>query len=165
MLRLNTGDKLLSAAFQSVSCRTAGFNTLDFGAMGDATLLVCILLMFIGASPASTGGGLKTTTFAVLLLSARAHFFSRSRVEVYRRSITPETVSKSIAILLFSTTFIFIITILLLSTQNIFFYADTVRSRLCIWNCWTLHGDYTQAQSHRRSAPQPSYVYREGGAA
>lgn len=117
MLHLSTVDKLVSAVFQSVTCRTAGFNTLDIGSMRDATLLVCILLMFIGASPASTGGGVKTTTLAVLLLAARAHLGSRSRVEVYRRSISPETVYKSIAILIFGFSFIFIVTILLLSTQ------------------------------------------------
>lgn len=118
MLRLSVGDKLLSAVFQSVTCRTSGFNTLDIGAMRNATLLLCILLMFIGASSSSTGGGIKTTTFAVLLLSARAHLTSRPRVEVFRRSIAPETVYKSIAIVLFASTFIFIITLVLLSTQT-----------------------------------------------
>lgn len=121
MLHLDTGDKLLSAAFQSVTCRSAGFNTLNIGAMSEASLLVCILLMFIGAAPASTGGGIKTTTLAVLLFSARAHLTSRSRVEVYSRSINPETVYKSVAILLFSSSFILIITVLLLSTQSFTF--------------------------------------------
>ncbi|MHB9030440.1 MAG: TrkH family potassium uptake protein [Candidatus Latescibacterota bacterium] len=118
MLHLSVPEKLMAALFQSVTTRTAGFNTLDFASLRDVSLLVAMLLMFIGASPASTGGGIKTTTLAVLILSARAHLSSRGRVEVYSRSIPPETIYKSIAILLYFTFFILLITILLLVTQT-----------------------------------------------
>src|SRR3712207_8932331 len=61
-------DKFQIAFFQSVTARTAGFATIDLTKFRDSSLLVMIVLMFIGASPASTGGGIKTTTFAVLVL-------------------------------------------------------------------------------------------------
>ncbi|NLG83663.1 MAG: Trk family potassium uptake protein, partial [Firmicutes bacterium] len=67
MGRLSWGGKILGAIFQSITPRTAGFNTLDIGAMRLGTLFLLIMLMFIGASPSSTGGGIKTTTFGVLL--------------------------------------------------------------------------------------------------
>jgi trk system potassium uptake protein TrkH len=118
MLRLSVPEKLMAALFQSVTCRTAGFNTLDFAALRQVSLFIAILLMFIGASPASTGGGIKTTTLAVLILSVRAHLSSRGRVEAYGRTITPETIYKSIAILLYFVFFIIAITILLMATQT-----------------------------------------------
>ena len=118
MLDLSTTDKLLAAAFQSVTFRTAGFNTIDIGGLRDVTLFIGIMLMFIGASPSSTGGGIKTTTFAILILTVRAMLTSREKVEIYSRTIPQQTVYKSIAIMLFSSTFIVLITILLLATQK-----------------------------------------------
>jgi trk system potassium uptake protein len=118
MLHLSTMDKLQAAMFQSITCRTAGFNTLDITAFKDVSLFICILLMFIGGSPASTAGGIKTSTLAILILSVRTLLHARDKVEVYDRSIPNQTVYKSIAILLFSTSFIIIFTILLLFTQT-----------------------------------------------
>jgi len=118
MLGLSTLDKLIAALFQSVTFRTAGFNTIDTAALRDVTLFFGILLMFIGASPASTGGGIKTTTFAVLLLSVRCLLRSRDEVELFGRTIPHQTVFKSIAILLFSLTFLVVFTVLLLATQG-----------------------------------------------
>ena len=77
-----------------------------------------IFLMFIGASPSSTGGGIKTTTFAVLLLSGKSMLTSRDKVEIFRRTIPHQTVYKSIAILLFSFTFLSVFCVLLLATQT-----------------------------------------------
>ncbi len=118
LLSLSTPGKLLAAMFQSVTLRTAGFNSIDIGSMRDVTLFICIIFMFIGASPASTGGGIKTTTFAVLLLSVRSLFLSREKVEVSARTIPPQTIYKSIAILLFSSTFLIVFCVLLLVTQE-----------------------------------------------
>lgn len=118
MLGLSTVDKLLAALFQSVTFRTAGFNTLDIASIRDVTLFIGILLMFIGASPSSTGGGIKTTTFAVLLLAVRSLLKSRDRVELFGRTVPHQTVYKSIAIVLFSFTFLTVFTILLLITQT-----------------------------------------------
>lgn len=64
---LNFWEKLNASFFQSVTARTAGYATIPQGELGDATKLVTIILMFIGASPSSTGGGIKTTTFVVLV--------------------------------------------------------------------------------------------------
>ncbi len=121
MLHLSVPEKLMAALFQSVTSRTAGFNTLEIGAFRETSLLLTMLLMFIGASPASTAGGIKTTTLAVFILSARSHLNSRSRVEVYRKSISPETIYKSIAIVLLFFTFIFAVAMLLLTTQRFSF--------------------------------------------
>ncbi len=118
MLDLSTPDRLLAAAFQAVTFRTAGFNTIDIGKFREVTLLIGIILMFIGASPASTGGGIKTTTLAVLILSVRSLLYSRDKVEVWHRTISPQTVYKSIAILLFSFSFLILFTILLIETQE-----------------------------------------------
>jgi trk system potassium uptake protein TrkH len=74
--------------------------------------------MFIGASPASTGGGIKTTTLAVLVLSVRSLLYSRDKVEVWHRTILPQMVYKSIAILLFSFSFLILFTILLVLIQK-----------------------------------------------
>ena len=82
-------EKLLAAFFQSVTFRTAGFNTVDFSALRDSTLMFAIPLMFIGAAPGSTGGGLKVTTIAILLSTVYAIARGRTRVEMFRRSIPP----------------------------------------------------------------------------
>jgi len=118
MINLSTVDKLIAAFFQSVTFRTAGFNTVDISSLRDVTLFIGILLMFIGASPSSTGGGIKTTTFAVLILSVRSLLFSRDKVEAWKRTIIPQTVYKSVAILLFSFTFLILFSVILLETQE-----------------------------------------------
>ena len=66
---LSFGGKILASFFQSVTLRTAGFNTIDLGLMRECSIFLMIILMFIGASPASTGGGIKTTTIATLVLT------------------------------------------------------------------------------------------------
>src|SRR2546428_13790249 len=64
------GDQVLVAYFHSISARTAGFNTIDIGLVGTATLYFLILLMIVGASPGGTGGGIKTTTFGIIWAAA-----------------------------------------------------------------------------------------------
>lgn len=85
------GTKLLIAAFHSASCRTAGFNTVDMGALTNASLFISILLMAIGAGPCSTAGGIKVSTLAALVARAWATFHGRQRVDAFRRTI-PEGV-------------------------------------------------------------------------
>jgi len=97
---LDPTAKVLAAFFHSVSARTAGFNTVDIGGLSPVGLLVLCILMFIGASSGSTGGGIKTTTFAVLVLALRASLTERPEVEVFRRRIAPLTTLRSIAIAL-----------------------------------------------------------------
>ncbi len=118
LLDLPLQEKLLASYFQSVTTRTAGFNTIDIGGLKAATLFIMVLLMFIGASPGGTGGGIKTTTFGVLALSLRAMLLGRKEVEVYGRTIPQTVVYKSIAIGFLSAGFLSIILILLLSVEK-----------------------------------------------
>jgi len=92
----------LTALFQSVTARTAGFNTVDIASLGDATLALLIFLMFFGASPGSCGGGIKTTTLAVLSLNTLSRLRGKQRVDLFKRSIPPETVHKSISLFIIS---------------------------------------------------------------
>jgi len=110
--------RFLAALFQSVTARTAGFNTIPVGQLSRVSLTFIILLMFIGASPGSTGGGIKTTTFAVLLLSVTSIFRGRDHVEVFRRSILPANILKALALLVFALVLVVIIFGLLLATED-----------------------------------------------
>ena len=94
--------KIVTAFFGSVTPRTAGFNTVDMTQLAVPTVLIYLILMWIGASPGSTGGGLKTTTFAVAVLNAVSIAKGKDRVEVFNRQIDPETVRKAFAVMLLS---------------------------------------------------------------
>ncbi|MDO4616499.1 MAG: potassium transporter TrkG [Lachnospiraceae bacterium] len=89
---LGTGDRILVSLFQSVTCRTAGFNTVDLSKLSSASHMVMIGLMLIGGSPGSTAGGMKTTTAAVQLLTVTSVFRNRKEVEVFHRSIDDSVV-------------------------------------------------------------------------
>ncbi len=84
---LSMGKRLLAAVFQSVTTRTAGFNTINISEMSEASKAVMILLMLIGGSPGSTAGGMKTTTFSVLILNAIATFRSQENSGAFGRRI------------------------------------------------------------------------------
>ena len=84
---LSAGERLLAATFQSVTTRTAGFNTINISEMSEASTAVMILLMLIGGSPGSTAGGMKTTTFTVLLLNAIATFRSQENAGAFGRRL------------------------------------------------------------------------------
>ncbi len=89
------GKRLLVALFQSVTCRTAGFNTVDLASLTNATLLVMILLMAIGAGPCSTGGGMKVSTMMVLLLRTWSSFRGHLGVSVFRRTIPVKALAEA----------------------------------------------------------------------
>lgn len=90
---------LLVSLFQSISTRTAGFNSCSIGALQPVTLFIFIILMFIGACPGGTGGGIKTTTPAVLWGVIRAGFHRRGETELYRRTIPVEVIQKAAMVL------------------------------------------------------------------
>ena len=90
------GQRLLVALFQSVSTRTAGFNTVSIGGLTNATLYVMILLMMIGAGPCSTGGGFKVSTFMVILVRAWSALRGYRRVHVFGRRITQTAVDRAL---------------------------------------------------------------------
>lgn len=115
---LSGSGKILASYFQSVTPRTAGFNTLDIGAMHDYTQFMIILLMFIGASPGSTGGGIKTTTFAILAVSILSLSRGQTEATIFRRGISHDQVAKSAAILILSLTLVAVVSTALMITEQ-----------------------------------------------
>ena len=93
---------LYHSVFSSITTRTAGFNTVDFGAIGLPTLLVVMLFMFIGGSSGSTAGGVKTSTFALVFLNALGTIRGRKRVELFRQTIPVELLNLALSVFLFS---------------------------------------------------------------
>ena len=91
-------EQLANAAFMSISCRTAGFNSFDIAAATQVTKFTMIILMFIGASPLSTGGGIKCTTFFVLLRSVWAIFRGENEVTVFGRTIGTRARNQAFAV-------------------------------------------------------------------
>ncbi len=96
---LDFGGKLLGSFFGSVTPRTAGFNTVDTASLMPATMMMTMVLMFIGGSPSSTAGGVKTTTVSVLIITILSILKGKSDTEALGRRIARETVNKAIAIL------------------------------------------------------------------
>jgi trk system potassium uptake protein TrkH len=95
---LGFGEKVMAAYFQAVTPRTAGFNTISIGDMTVPALFLTIVLMFIGASPGSTGGGVKTTTFGVVVAAIWATVRGRRDATVFRRRLPPEDISRAFAL-------------------------------------------------------------------
>lgn len=98
--------QVVGAFFQSVSTRTAGFNTIDIGAMAIPSLIFTIFLMFIGASPGSTGGGIKTNTFALIILGAWSTARGRPRLELFKNTIPYDLLNKAFLIFFIAIVFI-----------------------------------------------------------
>lgn len=95
---LTLKGKILASFFMSSSARTAGFNSIDIGKMQEGSVIVTIMLMFIGASPASTGGGIKTTTFGVLLFSTLSVLRGNDETEIFHKTIPRDALLKSLCI-------------------------------------------------------------------
>jgi potassium uptake TrkH family protein len=94
--------KWITAFFSSVTARTAGFNTIDFSEMSVISLLLLMFLMWVGASPGSTGGGIKTSTLAVAVLNVLSIARGKSRIEVNAREISASSVNRAFAVMLLS---------------------------------------------------------------
>ena len=107
-------NKILASLFQSVTPRTAGFNTVDIGALTNPSLLLLLILMFIGASPGSTGGGVKTSSASLLVLMIWNRLKGNEDVNVFNKTIPKEIVGRAISIIFASAFSIAIITSLLL---------------------------------------------------
>ncbi|MBL7108224.1 MAG: potassium transporter Trk [Candidatus Cloacimonetes bacterium] len=116
--KLPLKDGILASIFQSVTTRTAGFNTINIGEIGSATALLMIVLMFIGASPGSTGGGLKTTTFAILVLSVWSIIRGRDDVEIFHRTIPQKVTRKIMALAAISLTILISLILVLCLSEN-----------------------------------------------
>lgn len=115
---LSTTGKLLASVFQSVTARTAGFTTVDVAAMGAPALLVMIALMFIGAGPGSTGGGIKVTTFAVLIATFRAERASAPAPTLFGREVPQSVQRKAIVVTILSITFVAVMAFLILVFED-----------------------------------------------
>ncbi len=110
--------RLANAWFQSVTFRTAGFNTVEIGELQPGTKLFGVLLMFIGASPGSTGGGIKTTSFAVMVLTLLAMLRGRQSTEAVGRTISATQVNRALTIISLGGMTVMVSTLLLVIFEN-----------------------------------------------
>ena len=115
---LPIGERVLAAWFQSVTARTAGFNTIDIGAMTHPALFVMMALMFIGASPGSTGGGVKTTTFSITLAALWATVRGADDTVIFKRRLAAEVVAKAFFISLIAFVALNVVAWLVLLTEG-----------------------------------------------
>ena len=116
--RLDAKPDVLGAFFQSVTARTAGFNTVDIAGMTASSKIVLIMWMFIGGSPGSTAGGIKTVTLAVIIMMVIATLRKRAEVEMFRRSVRSVVVGRAITVAMLFVTVLFAITLALSVTEN-----------------------------------------------
>jgi trk system potassium uptake protein TrkH len=103
--------KILASFFQSITARTAGFNTINTGSLSAATLLILAFFMFIGASPGGTGGGIKTTTFITVTAGGFSYLRGRSHVTLLKRRLPPGLINRALTITITATAIIIISTI------------------------------------------------------
>src|SRR5688572_17755287 len=118
MQPLSYAERIVASAFQSVSCRTAGFNVVDMGAMRPATWVLTCAAMFIGASPGSTGGGVKTTTVAALFAGLRAELGNRAP-HLLDRTVPQSMIRKAIGVAFLSMTIVLFAFFLLLLLESL----------------------------------------------
>ncbi|WP_240378168.1 TrkH family potassium uptake protein [Bacillus piscicola] len=115
---MSQSGKLWASYFQAVTPRTAGFNTVDIGSLEEPTVFFILLLMFIGAGSASTGGGIKLTTFIAMLLTVTTFLKNRSEIVLFRRSLNPVVILRSLAIAMISIGLIFVAIFILVLTED-----------------------------------------------
>jgi trk system potassium uptake protein TrkH len=107
-------EKILSSLFQTVTSRTAGFNTMDLSSLSAASAYLLIFLMFIGASPGSTGGGVKTSTMGVIFAFLKSKITARDTVNIFDRTLPPPLVTRAFTVISLSLSVIFISSFILL---------------------------------------------------
>ena len=115
---MNFGEKILASLFQVVSPRTAGYNTIELSQMHDSTKFLTIILMFIGGAPASTAGGLKTTTFVLIIISVYCLFKQKSEIEIFGRTIPFKNLNKALVSLVIGFTLVITGTMIILSYSD-----------------------------------------------
>lgn len=118
---LNLYEKINAAFFHSVTTRTAGYNSLPLNDMSEVSKIVTILLMFIGAAPGSTGGGIKVTTFGILLIAILSNIKGDKETIVLNRRVSQEVINKALSIVGLSALLIFILTLIIVSVEKINF--------------------------------------------
>ena len=115
---LPLGGRISTSLFQAITPRTAGFNTINIGALLPQTMFLIILFMFIGASPGSTGGGIKTCTFGVVLATMFSMMNNKNRVSVFKRTIPKEVVRRAMVVFLLALSWVFCATMIMLFTER-----------------------------------------------
>ncbi|MBQ4900720.1 TrkH family potassium uptake protein [Paenibacillus sp. Marseille-P2973] len=115
---LDWGGKIWSSFFQSVTPRTAGANTVDIGGLRQATQFFMIILMFIGASPSSTGGGIKTTTFTILVGAVISMIRGRSDLVLFRYRLAQERIFKAVTITMLALFLVIAVAMVLSTTED-----------------------------------------------
>ncbi len=114
---LSYPQRILAGFFQAVSARTAGFNTIAIDAMANETLFLLMILMFIGASPGSCGGGIKTSTFAGLVVLGISRLRGREEAQVFHRTISAASIARAISVVLVSAAVVALATLVILMTE------------------------------------------------
>lgn len=117
MGNLPLSGKILASFFQAVTPRTAGFNTIDTGSLTTASLFLTMLMMFIGASPGSTGGGVKTTTIGIIVLTVASVLYGRKDVVAFKRTIVGPAIRRSISVILIAMMIVITMIFVLLWTE------------------------------------------------
>jgi trk system potassium uptake protein TrkH len=112
-------EKILSSIFQVVTPRTAGFNTMDLNSLSFAAVLLLIMLMFVGASSGSTGGGVKTSTVGVIFGFLKSKMTARDSVNLFHRTLSLESVMKAFTVITLAICVIFLASFILLLTQPV----------------------------------------------
>ena len=112
-------EKIFSSLFQVITPRTAGFNTMDLNSLSFSAVFLLILLMFIGASPGSTGGGVKTSTIGVILAFLKSKITARDSVNLFYRTLPFESVMKAFTVVTLAICIIFLSSFILLFTQPV----------------------------------------------
>jgi potassium uptake TrkH family protein len=114
----NGWNRALTAFFNSVTARTCGFNTVDFAILNNSSTLIVMILMFIGASPGSTGGGIKTTTLGILWASIGAIITGQNRIVIFKRRIPFLVLNRALVVFAFSVMVVVISAVLLSITEE-----------------------------------------------
>ncbi|TCZ75915.1 Trk family potassium uptake protein [Paenibacillus albiflavus] len=120
---LDVGGKILASFFQSVTTRTAGANTVDLSSLRQATQFFMIILMFIGASPGSTGGGIKTTTFTVLMGALISMIRGKEDIVLFHNRLAKDRILKAVTLTLFALGLVIIVSMVLSTTEDRSFLA------------------------------------------
>lgn len=132
---MTAGDKIVNSMFQSISARTAGFNTVDLASMSSITKCMLCVLMFIGAAPGGTGGGIKVTTFSVILVTVASVVTGREDAQIFRRRIDKKTVYQALSIAMLSLGVVIFVTLV------VFFNCGEVISPLdCLYEVVSAFG-------------------------
>lgn len=118
--------RVMAGAFQSVTLRTAGFDTIGQGGLTPAGQMISIIHMFIGASPASTGGGIKTTTFFVVFLSVAAMVRRKTDYNVYHRRLNEQLIRRALAIFTLALTLVLFDTVVISAVESLAGNEDTL---------------------------------------